>query len=73
MGFAMGTRNWLKIRSIIPFSKAGSQFSAAVFLRFRIREGSEGGKRFQRLFLVLVRDRVRNAHGGEAFEVKATR
>jgi hypothetical protein len=71
MGSAMGTRDYLKIRSIITFARKGGSFSPQVFSGPVSDRETEGSKRLQRLFLVLITDRIQDAHGGDAFEVMA--
>ena len=71
MASAMGTKYLLKISLIILFARQGGSFPPQFISGPASDWEAKGGKRLQRLFLVLIRDRVRDAHGGETFEAKA--
>ena len=71
MASAMGTKYLLKLSLIILFAREEGSFPPQFISGPASDWEAKDGKRLQRLFLVLIRDRVLDAHGGKTFEAKA--
>ena len=71
MASTMRTKYLLKLSLIILFARQEGSFPPQFISGPALDWEAKGGKRLQRLFLVLIRGRVRDAHGGKTFEAKA--
>jgi hypothetical protein len=67
MGSAMGTRDYLKIRSIIPFARQGGSFPPQFFSSPASEREAKVAKDSRNYSWSLIRDRVWDAHGGLGF------